>query len=106
MNATTTTTRGFTLVELLLVIAVLAIMAGVIVPRVLDIRDEARKARCDTNINRLEKCIERYSGENEVFPTEISQIMIVAYFPHGNPECPYDVLYVINGTAQITPHDH
>ncbi len=92
--------------ELLLVIAILAIMAGVIVPRVLDVRDEARKARCDTNINRLEKSIERYSGENEEFPTDISQILIPAYFPHGNPECPFDEPYVISGDAQITPHNH
>ncbi len=93
--------------ELLLVIAVLAVLAGVIVPRVLDIRDEARKARCDTNINRLEKSNERYSGEYEEFPTDISQILITAYFPHGNPECPFDNKpYVISGDAQITPHDH
>ena len=102
----TMTTRGFTLVELMLVIAILAVISAIIVPRIIDVRDEARKARCATNINRLEKNIERYSGEKEEYPTDISQILIPEYFPHGNPTCPFDELYEIEGDAQIKPHEH
>ncbi len=99
------TRKGFTLVELLLVVAILAVLAGVVVPRVLDYRKQARLSECKTNISNLERSIELYRFTEEALPTAIGDITTTTYFPHGAPVCPYGPAYVLTGGA-ITAHSH
>ncbi len=100
------TRKGFTLVELLMVVAILAVLAGVVVPRILDYRDEARVARDDANISNLERAIELYRFTEEALPTAIGDITTATYFPHGVPVCPYGDPYVLTAGGLITAHSH
>ncbi len=88
--------KGFTLVELLLVVAILAVLAGVVVPRVLDYRANARIARCAANISNLERAVELYRFTEEDIPDAIGDIQNTTYFPHGNPDCPLEGTYSIS----------
>ena len=97
--------KGFTLVELLMVVAILAVLAGVVVPRVLDYRKEARIANCDANISNLERAIELFRFTEEAAPTALNQITTTTYFPHGNPVCPYGTTYLLE-SGTITAHTH
>ena len=51
---------GFTLIEVLMVVAALAIIAGVVVPQVSSVVDEARNAAMLNDLRELTMAIERY----------------------------------------------
>lgn len=60
-------TSGFTLVELLMVIAVLSILAVILVPVLLSARERARRTVCAGNLGQLYKAMAMYAGDNDGF---------------------------------------
>lgn len=57
--------RGFTLVELLVVVSVIAVLMGVLLPSLGAARDSARSARCAANLKQLAIACVAYAGEND-----------------------------------------
>ncbi len=62
-------TRGFTLIELVVVISILAILSGVLVPRVTNHLKSARDARRLTDIRAVRNAIEQYYQDKGAYPT-------------------------------------
>src|SRR5512137_1792553 len=61
--------RGFTLIELMVVIVILGILAGLIVPRIMGRPDEARQAKARLQIESLETALKLYKLDNGNYPT-------------------------------------
>ena len=59
-----TSRRGFTLVEVMMVIVALAIIAGVVVPQVTTIIDDAKNSAMLRDVRELSAAIERYRMEH------------------------------------------
>ena len=102
--------KGFTLVEVLLVVVIIAVLASIIIPRIASSAKEANVAKCDTNRANLISAIERYAINNKgAYPTAIGDILNSTYFPHGLPVCPWATAYAYVGDATggtITAHSH
>ncbi len=65
---------GFTLVELLTVIAVIGVLAAILIPVVGRVRESARKANCISNLRQLGLATLLSADErNRFFPTEFTQ---------------------------------
>ncbi len=56
--------RGFTLVEILVVVSVIALLIAVLLPALRGAREQAKLAVCASNLRQIGTCIHLYSGEN------------------------------------------
>jgi general secretion pathway protein G len=61
--------HGFTLIELMVVMVILGILAGMIVPRIMDRPEEARRTKAAVDIQALEQALQLYKLDNGRYPT-------------------------------------
>jgi len=60
--------RGFTLIELMVVIVILGILAGLIIPRIMGRPDEARRAKARLQMESIETALKLYKLDNGAYP--------------------------------------
>jgi len=61
--------RGFTLIELMVVVVILGILAGLIIPKIMGRPEEARRLKAKMQIQALETSLKLYYIDNGRYPT-------------------------------------
>jgi general secretion pathway protein G len=61
--------QGFTLIELMVVVVILGILAGLIIPKIIGRTDEARRLKARMQIEQLEQALKLYYLDNGEYPT-------------------------------------
>jgi prepilin-type N-terminal cleavage/methylation domain-containing protein/prepilin-type processing-associated H-X9-DG protein len=106
---------GFTLVELLVVIAIIAILVALLIPAVQKVRESAARATCFNNMRQMGLAMHAYHDRNGAFPTsgegnDITGLsttmdrqsfftMILPYIEGGDIYGQYDLNYLYNDTT-------
>src|SRR5688572_13419836 len=60
--------RGFTLVELLVVITIIAMLAGLTIPAVQRAREAGRRTQCTNNMRNIALAMAQYDSAKEKYP--------------------------------------
>jgi general secretion pathway protein G len=60
---------GFTLIEILVVVAILAILAGVVVLAVSGVQDDGQQSACELDLRTVKTAAEAYRAENGSYAT-------------------------------------
>ena len=71
--------KGFTLIELIVVIAVLGVLATLIIPRVVGVKSEAETAAMDANEKIIKNALERYYLDNDEYPDDLEVLVTEGY---------------------------
>jgi len=66
---------GFTLIEVLIVITVIAILAMLVIPRAMAARRRANEAQLRGNLKQLRDAIERFEATMAAWPPALSDVM-------------------------------
>jgi general secretion pathway protein G len=80
--------RGFTLIEVLVVVAILAILAAIVVPRVMDRPDEARRVAAKADIAAIVQALKLYRLDNGSYPQTDQGLLALVQKPTSNPVPP------------------
>jgi len=109
--------RGFTLVELLIVIAIIALLMGLLLPAVQGVRESARRSTCMNNIRQLSLACQQHVTQTGAFPpggvvrlapnlTDEQRCQLVATSATaGGPPWTVHILPFLEGQARYDSYD-
>ncbi len=77
--------RGFTLIELMVVIVILGILAAIIAPRIIGRTDEARVTEAKVQIKNIETALKLYKLDNGRYPATEQGLEALVSRPESGP---------------------
>ena len=77
--------RGFTLIEIMVVVVILGILAAVVVPNIMGAPDDARITKAKQDIRALEASLQMYRLDNFAYPSTQQGLEALVSKPGGDP---------------------
>lgn len=78
--------RGFTLLEVMVVIVILGVLASLVVPNLLGNKEKADQQKVVTDISALEQALDMYKLDNSVYPSTDQGLDALVSMPSSSPE--------------------
>ncbi|RUO32774.1 type II secretion system major pseudopilin GspG [Aliidiomarina sanyensis] len=77
--------KGFTMIELMVVLVILGILATFVVPQVFSQRDQADRQKAISDLTALENAMEMYRLDNGIYPTTEQGLEALVNPPQMDP---------------------
>jgi len=81
-----TRARGFTLIEVMIVVVILGILAAVVIPRILDRPDQAKVTAAKADISIVMQALKLYRLDNGIYPSTDQGLQALVQKPTSNPQ--------------------
>ncbi len=81
----TSSARGFTLIEVMIVVVILGILAAVVIPKILDRPDQARVTAAKADIAVIMQQLKLYRLDNALYPATDQGLQALTIKPTTNP---------------------
>ena len=69
--------KGFTLIELMIVVVIIGILAAIAIPKFTSVQDQARQSSCRTNMRCLATAESMYYGLYDTFTANVNDLLVV-----------------------------
>ncbi|GIX22735.1 MAG: type II secretion system protein G [Gammaproteobacteria bacterium] len=76
--------RGFTLIEIMVVVIILGILAGLVIPKIMDRPDQAKVVRAKNDIRAIEAALNMYRLDNHKYPSTEEGLQALVEPPRGD----------------------
>ena len=77
--------RGFTLIEIMVVVVIMGILAALVVPKLMGRADDARIAAAKQDISTMMQALKLYKLDNQRYPTTEQGLMALINKPSSGP---------------------
>jgi general secretion pathway protein G len=77
--------RGFTLIEIMVVVVILGLLATLVLPRVIGRQEEAFAVKAQADINALSAALKLYKLDNFTYPSTDQGLEALVKKPDGDP---------------------
>lgn len=77
--------RGFSLIEIMVVVVILGILAALVVPKIISRPDEARVVKAKQDVMSIQSALDLYKLDNGFYPTTDQGIHALVQRPNGSP---------------------
>jgi len=77
--------RGFSLIEIMVVVVILGILAALVVPKIISRPDEARVVKAKQDVLSIQSALDLYKLDNGFYPSTDQGIQALVQKPNGSP---------------------
>ena len=78
--------KGFTLIEIMVVVVILGILAALVVPQVMGRPDQAKVTAAQNDIRAIGAALDMYKLDNQAYPSTQQGLDALVKKPSGNPQ--------------------